>query len=80
MTKSKKYRLSVKDAVKGVIVAGITTILTGLLSALSSGALPDYSTLKGLGLAGLAAGLGYIVKNFFTNSEDVFLGKEKKSI
>lgn len=67
-----------KDLIKGFIVAILTVMLTGLITSLESGKLPDIATLKTLAITGLSAGLGYVIKNWLTNSQDQFLIKEPK--
>lgn len=69
-------QLGWKDLLKGFILAVITIVLTGVMTSLSTGALPDLPTIKTLALTGLAAGLSYLIKNALTNSNDKFLTKE----
>ncbi len=74
--KSKLFSVNMKDAVRGLFIAVATAIGTGLTQVLNTGALPDKSSLKSVGIAGAAAGMAYVVKNFFTNSNDELLKKE----
>ena len=75
---NKLFSIGTKDLIKGFIVAVLTIVLTGLMTSLSSGALPTTEVLKSLTFTGLGAGVAYILKNFLTNSNDNFLTKEKK--
>ena len=60
-------KLNLKDLIKGVIVAALTTVLTIVLGTLEQGSLTfDW---KAIGLAALTAGLAYLTKNLFTNSD-----------
>ena len=76
--KNKLYQLGTNDLIKGFIVAVLTVVLTGALTSLQAGVLPDLATVKTLIVTGLGAGVAYILKNLLTNSEDQFLKKEPK--
>ena len=66
-----------RDAIKGLILASITAIITGLYTSLQSGHLPATADeWKVIGLSAITAGLSYVTKNFLTNSNDQFLKKE----
>lgn len=73
-------KLSFKDFAKGFILAVLTVIVTGLYTALSAVPphFPTAAEWQNLGLMGLASGMAYLIKNFFTNSNDEFLKKEGK--
>ena len=66
--------LNVNDLLKGLIVAILTAIITGVYNALNTGVAID---IKLTILSGLTAGLGYLLKNFFTNSDGNQLKKEQ---
>lgn len=77
MKKSKFLSLSKKDLIKGLIMAILGTIVGILYTSISAGVFPlSWLEWKPLLLAGLGTGLAYILKNFFSNSEDGFLKKE----
>lgn len=72
-------RLNLRDLINGLIVAFLTASLTGLISILDSGALPDFTQLRASGLAGVVASLAYLLKNLVTNSKgDVGAGEDVK--
>ncbi|KKR55855.1 MAG: hypothetical protein UT94_C0055G0003 [Candidatus Uhrbacteria bacterium GW2011_GWF2_40_263] len=71
---SNLFSLNWKDVAKGFLVAVLTVVITGLGTSLQSGKLPTLAELGTLGLAGLGAGVAYLLKNFFTNSNNE-LGK-----
>ncbi len=72
-------QLMSKDLVKGFIMAILTVIVTFAYTSLQAGTLPtDGATWKHEAILGLSAGLAYLIKNFFTNSNDQFLTAEPK--
>ena len=73
---SKFLNLDVKDAINGFVVAFLSASLTGLITILDSGTLPDLAELKKAGIIGLTAGLSYLLKNILTNSNGELLKKE----
>ena len=66
------FNLNLKDAIKGVITAVLAAILTLIYGLLQSGNPIDLHQIL---LVGLTAGLGYIIKNFLTDSNGNFVGK-----
>ena len=56
------------DVGKGFLVAVGTVILAGLATSIQAGQFPSLAQLGTLGLAGLSAGIAYLMKQFFTNS------------
>ena len=69
MKQSNFLALNWKDVAKGFVVAAITSAVTGISQSLEAGALPTLVQLKTSALIGLAAGLSYLIKNFFTAPE-----------
>ena len=77
--KSGFLRLNWKDVLRGFLMALIGAILTGLLTVLDQGEIPmTWAQWKPIIITGLAAGIAYLLKNFFTNSKDKMLAKEVK--
>jgi len=76
MTQSKIASLNWNDALKGFVVAFLTASLTGLIQTLESGSLPNLAAVKVHVVAGLIAGLSYIIKQFLTNTNGDLLKKE----
>jgi hypothetical protein len=74
--KSKLFTVGMKDAVRSLLLAVMTALGTGVLEVLNSGAIPDKPSIRKIGIAGAAAGMAYIIKNFFTNSNDQMFKKE----
>lgn len=78
--KSKFLNLDLKDFFKSFQVAITTSIIPSIMVIIDSGRLPLLSEMKQIGVLGLAAWLGYLLKNLFTNSTDQFLKNERDSI
>lgn len=76
--KSRFLSLNAQDLIKGVIMTVIGTAIPTLITILSEGHMPTLAELKSALIIGLAAGLSYLVKNFFTNSTDVPFTNEGK--
>ncbi len=74
------FSINLRDVTKGLITAIISSILTGIYTSIASNPPKFPSTLddwKPILLVGLGAGISYILKNLFTNSNDQFMKKEK---
>ena len=69
MSNSPFGKLNLRDLINGLVVAFLTTSLTGLVQILDSGVLPSLAELKSAGLAGVVASLAYLLKNLVTNSQ-----------
>lgn len=79
MKKAKLYKLSIADYAKGFMLAVISSLLTGCQMYLSSGKMPTNSEWRVLAMVAIGAGVAYLLKNFFTNSDDQLLKKEDDS-
>jgi hypothetical protein len=75
--KSKFLTLNLNDAVKGLIVLVITSLLTGLVELLKGGAALNWVTIKPIIVTAVISAAGYIIKNWLTNSQGQFLTSEK---
>ena len=77
--KSKLFRVGVRDLGKGLLVAVLSTVFLAFGSALNaenfSFATFDYASLLQVAMA---SGMGYIVKQFITDSEGAILGQADK--
>lgn len=74
---SKFLKLSLKDFVKGLVVAVLTAILTFLQNELVAGSVVDLQLLKRVGVSAAIAFLAYLIKNLFTNNNDEILKPDK---
>ena len=75
---SNYLNLNLRDLAKGAIVAALAVIAAALTTSLEAGALPTVEQWKGIGWSGLMAGVAYLLKNLFTNSDDQILKPEGK--
>lgn len=73
---SQFFNLNLKDLLKGGIVAFISAVVTAIVPVIESGTLPTMEQLKAAGWMALTAGVSYLLKNLFTNSNDAFLKGE----
>jgi hypothetical protein len=66
---AKFLSLGSRDLIKGAIVTALSTVLTAAVTMLNAGGMPTVTDLKTIGVAGLSAGIAYLLKNFVTNSK-----------
>lgn len=76
--KSKFLTLDWKDFSRGLLIAFLTAVLTGVINILDSGAIFTWVTIKPVLIAGISAALSYLLKCLMTNSQDVMFKKEPK--
>lgn len=69
MKQSNFLAINWADVAKGFIVAAITAAVAGISQSLEAGSFPSLVQLKTSALVGLAAGLSYLIKNFFTTPD-----------
>lgn len=77
--KSAFGQINKNDLIKAVIVAALSSILVSILPILQAGNLPTLQDLQTIGIAGLASATAYLIKNYFTNSQDELLKQEPGS-
>jgi len=71
-TSSKKFSLDKHDFGKGLIVAIGGAVITAIETSIRKGGFPHTADeWETIGLAALAAGLAYLVKNFFTPAQNI---------
>ena len=76
--KSKFLTLDWKDFSRGLLIAFLTAVLTGVINILDTGAVFTWVTLKPVLIAGVSAALSYLLKCLATNSQDQLLKREPK--
>lgn len=64
MKQSKKFSINWVDAGKGLIVAGLTSLLVFAQESIDSGSLQFH--WKPCAMAFIGGAVGYLIKNFFT--------------
>lgn len=72
---SKFFTINWRDFIKGLIVAVVTAVLTGLYNIISAG---GSITVKSVVVPAVLALIAYLLKNLFTNSEEKILAPEPK--
>jgi hypothetical protein len=63
---SEKFSLNWHDLLRGSIMAFLTAFLTAFLQYLQTGGFPDKSELVTAAMAGIAALVGYLLKNYLS--------------
>lgn len=72
MNLSTLFHLNWADLAKGIVMAVIGAILTAIYQAVSAGMTID---IRSMATVGLLAGLSYIIKNWFSDSQGRVFGK-----
>ena len=76
--KSKFLTLNWKDLSRGLLIAFLTALLTGVINILDAGAIFTWTTIKPVLIAGISAALSYLLKCLATNSQDQLLTREPR--
>ena len=74
--KSKFLTLDWKDFSRGLLIAFLTAVLTGVSNSLDTGAVFTWVTMKPVLIAGVSAALSYLLKCLATNSQDQMFKRE----
>ena len=74
--KSKFLTLDLKDLSRGLLIAFLTAVLTGVINILDTGAIFTWLTIKPVLIAGISAALSYFLKCLATNSQDQMFKRE----
>ena len=74
--KSKFLALDWKDFSRGLLIAFLAAILTGIINILDTGAVFTWITIKPVLIAGISAALSYLLKCLATNSQDQMFKRE----
>ena len=74
--KSKFLTLDWKDFSRGLLIAFLTAVLTGVINILDAGAAFTWVTVKPVLIAGVSAALSYLLKCLATNSQDQMFKRE----
>jgi hypothetical protein len=76
MKKAGIFSVDWKDILKGAITATLTAVATFLYNIIGDGHMPTPDEWKSIGGIALLTFIGYVCKNFLTNSDDQFAKKE----
>jgi hypothetical protein len=70
-------KVNFRDLVKSILMAFLGSAVTALYTIVNDGGtLPTPEQWKTIVIMGVTSALAYLVKNFFTNSEDKFMKKD----
>mgnify|MGYP000944160555 CR=1 FL=1 len=76
--KSKFLTLDWKDLSRGLLIAFLTAVITGIINILDTGAVFTWITLRPVLIAGISAALSYLLKCLATNSQDQMFRREPR--
>jgi len=76
--KSKFFTLDWKDFSRGLLIAFLTAVITGIINILDTGAVFTWVTLRPVLIAGISAALSYLLKCLATNSQDQMFRREPR--
>lgn len=76
--KSKFLTLDWKDFSRGLLIAFLTAVISGIIEILDIGAIFTWVTLKPVLIAGVSAALSYLLKCLITNSQDQMFKREPR--
>jgi len=74
--KSKFLTLDWKDFLRGLLIAFLTAVITGLINILDTGSVFTWVTMRPVLIAGISAALSYLLKCLATNSQDQIFKRE----
>ena len=70
------FKVGYRDAVKGLIVSVLSSVITTLLSFIEkNGLVLSPEEWRTVATVAVTTFLGYMLKNFLTDREDKFIGK-----
>jgi len=76
--KSKFFTLDWKDFSRGLLIAFMTAVISGVIELLDTGAIFTWLTMKPVLIAGISAALSYLLKCLATNSQDQMFKREPR--
>jgi len=74
--KSKFLAVDWKDFSRGLLIAFLTAVITGIINMLDTGSEFTWLTLRPVLIAGISAALSYLLKCLATNSQDQLFKRE----
>ena len=76
--KSKFLTLNLKDFLRGILIAFLAAVITGIINILDTGSIFTWETLRPVLISGVSAALSYLLKCLATNSQDQLLKREPR--
>jgi len=76
--KSKFFTLDWKDFSRGLLIAFLTAVFSGVIELLDTGSIFTWLTMKPVLIAGISAALSYLLKCLATNSQDQMFRREPR--
>jgi len=76
--KSKFLSLDLKDFLRGLLIAFLTAVISGVIELLDTGVIFTWLTLKPVLIAGISGALAYLLKCLMTNSKDEMFKREPR--
>ena len=76
--KSRFLTLDWKDFSRGLLIAFLTAVITGIINILDTGAVFTWITLRPVLIAGISAALSYLLKCLATNSQGQMFRREPR--
>jgi hypothetical protein len=76
--KSKFLTLDLKDFLRGLLIAFLTAVISGIIELLDTGTVFTWLTLKPVLIAGVSGALAYLLKCLMTNSQDQMFKREPR--
>jgi len=76
--KSKFFTLDWKDFSRGLLIAFMTAVISGVIELLDTGAIFTWLTMKPVLITGISAALSYLLKCLATNSQDQMFRREPR--
>jgi hypothetical protein len=74
--KSKFLTLDWKDFSRGLMIAFLTAVISGIIEMLDIGTIFTWVTIKPVLIAGVSGALAYLLKCLMTNSQDQMFKRE----
>ena len=78
--KSKFFTLDWKDFSRGLLIAFLAAVISGIIELLDTGAIFTWMTMKPVLIAGVSAALSYLLKCLMTNSQDQMFKREPRLV
>lgn len=67
LKRSKKYKINLRDILKGLFIAVLTPVLFTIQQSLDAGEIN--LNWKGIAIAAVSGGVAYLIKNFFEDNK-----------